>query len=325
MSKRHEQIFPHYIPYYYRGYLILRKLWRQTTTRLEERKFRKSLHLDHKEQPPLKTHENPFQEETSSILDNSPSSPINKSASQYLNDLKSSEIVPMVTELNQLMALLKQKGLKYSNPAGNFLERLFQGRYDESRKMWEFCWILKNLGLFKSPEKKKILGIGGASTIFSFYLAHCGHEVIELDNDWSNCGLIYNSNYVANQMNWKLKAMDFDVTKPFPFSSSEFDCAKSICVLEHLSVGTRKNMMRELGRVLKPQGIVGLTMDYDSSREIKSFGMDQGLRFFQKEKILSQIIQPSRLNVLGNPDWVDDCPPEFFLGALFLTKQTEAG
>ena len=76
--------------------------------------------------------------------------------------------------------------------------------------------------------------------------------------------------------------------------------------------------MREIKRVLKPGGLVGLTFDYDSKRDTP--GLDKGIRYSLKDRLTGDIIGPSGLAVYGNEKLTDDCPGDFFLGSLFLTK-----
>jgi hypothetical protein len=81
-------------------------------------------------------------------------------------------------------------------------------------------------------------------------------------------------------------------------------------------------MMRETSRVLKPGGIVGMTIDYGPQR--KALIVDRGLRFGYRQKLFNEIINPSGLSLYGNGDFVDTSTrTEGFLGALFLTKYHE--
>ena len=163
-----------------------------------------------------------------------------------------------------------------------------------------------------------VLDIGGASTPFSFYLADLGCTVKIVDNDWGNCGIIYNANYVAKRMGWKLEALDRDIFLGLPFKDNTFDRVFSICVIEHLTSETRRHMMKEIGRVLKPGGIAALTTDYDHRRKVLT--TDKGLRFGFYKKFRQDVLEPSGLKLTGNTELIDARPEENFLGAFFLTK-----
>lgn len=293
--------------------LGVRKFYRQTTTRFQE--FLDRDKIDRGELL-LKTHSH-------SIVADHPSKKnpegmrINKSGKDFLEDLREERTQTISQEILSLNKELNQRGLRYVNAAGNFLSWLYDPNFQESNKMWEYCWMIRHSKI-KSPAK--ILDVGGASTLFSFYLASKGCEVAIIDNDWANCGSIGNAKYVAQKMNWKLQAFDRCASRPFPFPDNAFDFIFSICTIEHLSKATRQHMMKEIGRLIKPQGIVGLTMDYDDAREIKLAGTDKGLRFSHFLKIKEQILMPSGLKIYGNSGLIDNMPQQSFIGALFLTK-----
>jgi 2-polyprenyl-3-methyl-5-hydroxy-6-metoxy-1,4-benzoquinol methylase len=179
-------------------------------------------------------------------------------------------------------------------------------------KLWENAWILTHADV--KPESR-ILDAGGASTIFSFYLASKGCEVCVIDSDWLKQGIIENATAVACAMNWNMKVISGDITKPFPYPPDYFDSVFCICVLEHLSSPQRRQAMRNLSACLKPGGLIGLTIDYDIER-----GGDKGLRFRDRELIDNDLILPSGLALYGNAHLTDEYDDRFFLGALVLKK-----
>jgi len=179
--------------------------------------------------------------------------------------------------------------------------------------------VIRHAGI---ASGQTVLDVGGASTIFSFYVASRGCQVVVVDNDWANCGTLLNARYVAKQMGWTLDALDRDVSRPLPFGDGHFDRVFSICVLEHLPNRLRQFLMREIGRVLKPGALAGFTTDYDATRPV--LVTDKGLRFAYKAKLERDVIQPSGLTVYGSAHWVDACPKDTFLGAFFLQKPATA-
>jgi SAM-dependent methyltransferase len=145
-----------------------------------------------------------------------------------------------------------------------------------------------------------------------------GCKVSVVDNDWGNCGTLFNSDYVARKMGWDLKAFDRDVARRLPFASGSIDRVFSICTIEHLTSDVRRLMMAEVGRVLKPGGIAAITMCYDPNHTVLT--VDRGLRFGYRAKFDADVILPSGLRIYGNTDLLDWRQERGFLGAIFLEK-----
>lgn len=308
MKSTHKQ-FPSYLPLYYKLFCIIRKFKRQTFVRLNERRARKSGPKD------------VVSEGVSGLIlpagsvKNNPAGSINKCAAWIDQDLAVPEVKKVAEEIESVKEKLRSKGLRYTSSAGLFIERTYTPD-SEKRKLWENAWIFSHAQL---KPGLKVLDIGGASTAFVFYLGHLGCSVKVIDNDWSCCGMIYNTNYVAKKMAWDIEALDRDITKPIPFADNSFDRVFSICVVEHLASSVRRSMMAEAARVLKPGGIVGITIDYGPNREVLL--ADKGLRFGYRDKLFDEIINPSGLTLYGNNDLIDVSNDEGgFLGAFFLKK-----
>ena len=307
MKDRARDRIPAYLPLSSRAFLRLRKLYRQTMTRAQERAAA----------------QRPFDplladgESTLRSFDRSPqNSPeaINKCARWLAEDLARPEIKAVADQINALKAELTRRGLRFTNTAGNFLRREYDPRF-EPGKLWENAWLIRHSGV---QTGQTVLDVGGASTMFSFYVASLRCHVVVVDNDWANCGTMFNARYVAKQMGWHLDALDRDVRHPLPFPDNHFDRVFSICVLEHLPSRLRQFLMKEIGRVLKPGGVAGFTTDYDEARPV--LVTDKGLRFAYKDKLERDVIAPSGLAVYGPSHWVDACSMESFLGAFFLHK-----
>lgn len=308
MKDRARDRFPSYCPMSYRTWLKARKIYRQTFTRIQERKASRQPLDPLLEDGPMVA---PSLFETPEL---NPVNAINKCARWLEEDLRRDDIKAITDPLGALKAELTQKRLRFTNTAGNFLAREYHTG-SERGKLWEDSWVIRHADI--NPGYK-VLDVGGASTAFSFYLASLGCHVVIVDNDWANCGTLFNADYVAKRMRWRLQALDHDVQKPLPFPDDYFDRVFSICVLEHLPCRIRQFLMKEIGRVLKPGGIAGFTVDYDSRRPVLL--TDKGLRFGYRDKLERDVIRPSGLAVYGSSYWADACPPEIFLGALFLQK-----
>jgi SAM-dependent methyltransferase len=312
MKDEKRERFPKYTPFYYRSFVKARKIYRQAMVRLAE-------HLASRkhETKGVTLDGNPSWHENKGVAIIDPKHAINKCAIWMEEDMRLPGISALVYEFEDLKINLKCRGLKYTNTAGTFLSRMFYPRSEET-KMWENTWAIYNSGVHRGH---KVLDIGGASTIFCFYLGKMGCSVDVVDNDWGNCGTLYNTRYVAKRMKWDIRAHDRDVAKPLPFTDSLFDRVFSICTVEHLTSSVRQTMMREVGRVLKPGGIAAITMCY--CNDMQEILVDKGLRFGYREKLNNDIIYPSGLGIYGNTDLVDLFPDENFLGALFLVKKSD--
>ncbi|HTY45928.1 MAG TPA: class I SAM-dependent methyltransferase [Patescibacteria group bacterium] len=310
MKTKFHQRYPRYLPFYYIVFLILRKIIRQRALRrLEARTAKSPLAGECEDGPGHWARED---------KPKNPVGAINKAAFWIDDDFKEPAIRECIDNIAALRASLNARRLRYCSPAGTFIPGTYLPRTSKT-KMWENAWAIRHLGV--SPTDA-VLDLGGASTLFSFYLAGMGCSVRVIDNDWGNCGTIYNTNYVGKKMHWDIRAYDHDLARPLPFKDASFDAVFSICVFEHLFCGTRRQVMREIGRVLKPAGRLALTFDYDPPR---ACGLsDKGLRFAYRDKIERDIIQPSGLEVMGNQQWLDAFPEKPFLGALFLKKRPAA-
>lgn len=306
MTEDTKEQFPRYTPVYYRIFCSVRKLKRQTNVRINEYRARKN--------GPVDTIPDGVFISLPDSLKIKPSV-INKSAFWINEDLSSPEIKNVADKIETVKDSLRSNNLRYTSSAGMFIPGTYT-QESEKRKLWENSWVAAHSGV-KAGDK--VLDIGGASTVFVFYLASLGCSVKVIDNDWSCCGMIYNTRYVARKMNWEIEVFDRDISKPIPFPDNSFDRVFSICTVEHLSSSVRRKMMQEVARVLAPGGIVGLTIDYGPERKVLI--ADKGLRFGYRQKLFDEIINPSGLSLYGNDDLVDTGTGEDgFLGAFFLKK-----
>ncbi len=234
---------------------------------------------------------------------------INKSGYRVIDDLKILGLAPLAADIIRLKSELRDRNLKFTNWMGDFN---IYSEDQEAGKMWENAWILAHSDIRPGT---RILDAGGASTIFSFYLASKGCEVSVLDLDWLNTGILKNAAAVSSAMGWKMNVVGGDITSPLPFPDRYFDFVFCICVLEHLTSDQRQKALLNMANCLNPGGLMGLTIDYDNKRE-----GDKGLRFKDRDTIDRDIIIPSGLALYGNHALVDEYDETYFLGALFLKK-----
>lgn len=308
MRDEYNERFPLYIPLYYRVFLKLRKVYRQTMVRWAESAARR------KGPKGIVPDGDAYWFETKGEFIPNPANAINKGIWWLDEDMAKVEVKVLAEKINAIRDELQRRGLHFTTTAATFISRMFTPQ-KEMGKLWQNTWTIYHSGI---KPGHRVLDVGGASTAFSFYLASIGCSVAVVDNDWNNCGIVYNTNYVAKKMGWALKAYDRSIARPLPFPNEHFDCVFSICTVEHLPSKVRHFMMKEIGRVLKRSGIVGLTMDYVHNRKVLL--TDKGLRFAYRDKLEQDVIRPSGLKIYGNTNLIDFHHKKSFLGALFLRK-----
>lgn len=138
----------------------------------------------------------------------------------------------------------------------------------------EYPWSFLNAELDKPM---KILDVGSGVSLFPVYLASKGHDVISIDNDKILMNRL--SPKLAEWSGVKIKYEDGDVTN-LKYSDNTFDRVFCISVLEHLEEEIedgkivnyhKKNLdvkaIAEMLRVLKPNGLLILTFDWDENPE----------------------------------------------------------
>lgn len=304
MKDRNDR-FPSCVPLWYRAYCKLRKAKRQALTRLAESTAKRKLPVS--VTPDGEVLWSPKQTAN-------PVNDFNKSAYWIDEDLERPELKAIVEKMEAMKKDLQSKGLRFTNTAATFLPRMFYPR-SERTKTWENVWTIYHSNV---KAGHRALDIGGASTPFSFYLASMGCSVAIVDNDWGNCGTLYNTDYVGRKMGWDIKAYDKDVSRRLPFPDKHFDHVFSICTIEHLPTPVRMAMMSEVGRVLKPGGIASITFCWDTNHRVLT--VDKGLRFAYREKFMNDLVRPSGLDIYGNREWIDFEKDSGFLGAIFLRK-----
>jgi len=229
-----------------------------------------------------------------------------------LADLKKNNYVSIAKEIDELISILTTTGSKFTTYQAEFDTGWGEDDIWFRRKLWEMCTITIYSGVRK---EHRVLDCGGASTIFSFYLALKGCGVDTVDIDWRKYGIITNANEVAKLMNWNMDNQKASMTE-LPHEDQTFDRVCSICVLEHLSFKDQIKSIREMTRVLKPNGVIGLTFDYGPAAFV--------IKYSNVQDINRRIIIPSGLEIMGNRDyqenaWFEEQPGKTW-GSLFLKK-----
>jgi 2-polyprenyl-3-methyl-5-hydroxy-6-metoxy-1,4-benzoquinol methylase len=233
---------------------------------------------------------------------------INKSMDS--EDLLTDEAKGIIDELNDLIVDLRSRGLNVSSWYGAFDlsgdpasgERInrgygykaLEGTADDRKfpwfLYWEIAWVIINGG-FKAGQK--VLDLGGSSSLFSYYLANKGLDVVTVDLQED---LVKNANFVAREMGWKLenhvmdmKALNFD---------DKFNHITSICVYEHIPMYDRVDINRRVRELLLDGGRFSITFDYRNP--------SRAARINSPEEIHEQFVKPSDLKIRGNRDFYDN-------------------
>lgn len=138
----------------------------------------------------------------------------------------------------------------------------------------EYPWVVLN---GKLSEKLKILDVGSGPSMFPMYLASIGNEVVSIDND--EVLMKYVCPKLAEWCGTKIEYRVGDAIK-INFDDNSFDRVFCVSVLEHLEeeFANRnqkefhaKNLdikaINEMLRVLKPNGLLVLTVDWSENPE----------------------------------------------------------
>ena len=225
------------------------------------------------------------------------------------DDLKSNKAQTISNELNALIKTLRANNLKISSWYGEFdltgdpdtfdmINRGFgyksiKGSVDDINfpwfLYWEIIWVVLNNNF---SNKHSVLDLGGSSSLFSYYLASKGVNIITTDLQKD---LVDNANIVAKQMGWNLKNYVMDM-RELNFDS-RFDHITSICVFEHIPMYERVAINKKIKDLLVEGGKFSITFDYRNphgSAKINS-----------PKNVYEQFVKSSGLKVRCNDNFSD--------------------
>ena len=142
-----------------------------------------------------------------------------------------------------------------------FLARSFI--FTSFAKIMEFNTLLHYLDV-KEGEKLCDLGSGYGSNDVLLSLAGAQTYAVDVDRDTLN--LAKNN---ADRLQVNVNYCIADLNKTISFGSQSFDKVVSYCVLEHLS--NSEGFLSEVNRILRPKGILALSVDSFSYHKITNF------------------------------------------------------
>ena len=112
-------------------------------------------------------------------------------------------------------------------------------------------------------------GLGKLSQFFS----NLGFAVTAVDFAESSIDIV-------KQNSPKIKTLVHDITQKLPFENNSFDVAIANLSLHYFSANDTKNIIAEIKRILKPNGIlVGSVVSTDEFEKVKA----RGVKFIQQE------------------------------------------
>jgi len=147
----------------------------------------------------------------------------------------------------------------------------------------------KIVKLFKENNVKKILDLGCGSGRHTVYLAKHGFDVYGFDI--SEHGIKILMKWLKKE---KLKASlkVGDIYKKLPYRNNFFDAIVSVRTLHHGKLEWIKNLVKEMKRILKPNGFVFITVRKHVPK-----------KYIPKEKLYGiKYIAPRTYIILGGPE-----------------------
>ena len=109
----------------------------------------------------------------------------------------------------------------------------------------------------KERGAKTVLDLGSGTGRHVIYFAERGFDVYGIDN--AETGLQMTRDWLKDKsLTADLKLAD--ITQPLPYDSDFFDAVVSVQVIHHARLATIQQMIAELERVIKPNGLVFATV-----------------------------------------------------------------
>ncbi len=155
---------------------------------------------------------------------------------------------------------------------------------------WEIAWLACHLRLCPG---QRLLDLGGSSSLFSFWAASRGLEVLTVDLQES---LVENANAVAEATGWALRNEVMDMRSLD--LDEKFDHVTSVCVFEHVPLSARVEVAGGIRELLKSGSTFSLTFDYANPSRLARIGSPANVH--------EQFVESSGLTPRGNPDFFDN-------------------
>jgi len=170
-------------------------------------------------------------------------------------------------EWRELFSLLEHEQTTFLAQESRFRSPVYKWPRDPLHnwsRVWEYPYVYHHVKCWCSKLRRegvpRVLDVGSGVTFFPFSVARLGYHVICADIDpVCEIDLSRAAQYVPH----KPGRVDFRLITgaTLPFSDEEADVMYCISVLEHIH--TFENTISEMVRILKPGGLLLLTIDLD--------------------------------------------------------------
>lgn len=147
--------------------------------------------------------------------------------------------------------------------------------------------VLKIVKTFKKRNIKRVLDLGCGSGRHTVYLAKNGFKVYGIDI--AEEGIKITKEWLKKeklQANLKIGS----IYKRLPYQDNFFDAVISTHTIHHARIKTIRKAIREIERVLKPKGLIFITV---RKRKFKKFRPNlEIIEHFEKQKTRYKVIEP---------------------------------
>lgn len=235
-----------------------------------------------------------------------------KNKSMDLDEFDPNKLKKLCNEIIDLEDKFSKLGLKISSWYGNINKIKFYDKLEKLNRGYKYKAILPTLYDKKYPSflvweiynvfyglnlkpGQTILDIGGACSLFSFYMASKGINVIAIDK---NPELVNEANRISRFLGLSYNAIECDALDYVNNYSIQFDAITSICVFEHIEKNKRMQIMKNLHRILDNNGKIALTFDYRNPSQFVGINTP--------EDIYSQFGCNPNLEFDGNQEFYDN-------------------
>jgi len=118
--------------------------------------------------------------------------------------------------------------------------------------------------LFKKEGVKKVLDLGSGSGRHVIYLAKKGFEVYGFDN--SPAGIKITKDWLKKE-NLRANLKISSIYEKLPYRDNLFDALISTQALHHNRINSIRKLIKEIERVLKPKGLIFITVSRKGSNK----------------------------------------------------------
>ena len=200
------------------------------------------------------------------------------------------------------------------------MQNFYQNKYNENNRMdrnpLEYLRCKEIISRYLKDEVMRIADIGGATGVFSFWLAKQGHLVSLLDYTPSH---IDQAKEKSSSNGIELRSFDCGDAKSLPYESGEFDLVLLMGPLYHMQKNEdRIQCLNEAYRVLKKGGIV---ICESISRYANIFDGFKYM-FIEDEKFV-KILDENLASGMHNPEDTEYFTTAFFHTPDLLKKEIE--